>query len=214
MKKFVLALFIVVIVIGAVLYYFYTRISYTPDWYDEQEHRVTPDLIEQSKGTTQKIADELTTQKRTVIDKKELDAIVIEKIHQEFPESSENQFIKAFHSEIKPDNITMETVVDLERIPLSNVSPKYQKTIREFINTFPKTSRQNFYIQVSGKPVQKDNRIEFDQNATVRLGKMEYPLRSILNQISGSDQLEAFIPLDKLPFKSFRLEEGRIILEE
>lgn len=214
MKKFVLMLLIIVIVIGAVLYYFYTRISYTPDWYDEGERRITREIIEESKGTTEKIAAELTTHKRTVIEEKDLDALVIDKIHQEIPQSANHQFVKAFQSDIQEDKITLETVVDLEQIPLNNFSPKYQKTIREFINTFPRGSRQNFYVQVSGKPVRKENRIEFNENATVRLGKMEYPLRSILSQISGNEQLEAFIPLDKLPFKNFRLEDGRIILEE
>jgi len=212
MKKLVLIIFAILILISAVVFYFYNRISYTPDWYNSNEYRVGKQVVAQAKGTTKRIDNELTNGTKSAIDEEELNSLIIEKMDVEFPGQT-NQFIKAFRSDIQPDNITVETIVDLDHLPLERLPVYYQKTIREFINTFPKGSRQNFYIQISGKPVLQNGQVQLDQDAKIYLGKMEYPLSSVLKQIAGNHRLEAFIPLSELPFKNFHLEEDKIVLE-
>lgn len=212
MKKLLLIIFIILILTASFVYYLYTRISYTPDWYDEHKFDVNAEMFIQSKGTSAKIYDELNKKKRSIIDENDVNALILEKIYQQIPESSA-KVVKALRSEVSPEKVVIESVINLDEIPFKNLSPRYQNAVKKFLSSFPEKSRQNFYIRISGKPIQNNDQIELDEEAKIQLGKMEYPVRTVVKQISGNNQLKTFIPLNELPFKNFRLDEGSIILE-
>lgn len=212
MKKLLVIIVIVLLVTGALLYYLYTRISYTPDWYVDHQYDVNNAMFLQSMGTASKINDELSKNKRSIIDEKELNDFILEKIHNQIPDKSD-QVVKALRSEVEGDKIVVESVINLDEIPFNNLSPKYQNTVKKFLSSFPEKSRQNFYVRISGKPVRTNNHIELAEGAKVQLGKMEYPLQAILKQLSGDDRLETYVPLNELPFTNVHLEGDKIILE-
>jgi hypothetical protein len=213
MKKLLLAIIIILLLSGALLYYLYTRITYTPDWFDSHQFDVNSQMLTQSKGTTSKIYSELTKNKSSIVDENELKDFILEKINEKIPENSE-KVIKALRSKIYPDKIVIESVINLDEIPFNNLSPNYQNSVKKFISSFPQKSRQNFYIKISGKPNRTDKGIELNENAKIQLGKMEYSVKTVINQISDNNQLDTNIPLNELPFKNIHLEEGKIILED
>jgi hypothetical protein len=212
MKKLLAIIVIILLLTGALIYYLYTRISYTPEWYADHQYDVSSQMILQSKGTTSKINDELSKNKRSIIDEKELNDFILEKIHDQIPEKSD-QVVKALRSEVSGDKIVIESVINLDEIPFKNLSPKYQSTVKKFLGSFPEKSRQNFYVRISGKPIRTNDHIELDEGAKVQLGKMEYPVKAILKQISGENQVETFVPLNELPFTNIHLEDDKIVLE-
>lgn len=212
MKKLLIIIFVILILTASFVYYLYTRISYTPGWYDEHKFDVNAEMFVQSKGTSAKIYDELNKNKRSIMDENELNAFILEKINEQIPESSD-KVVKALRSEVYSDKIVIESVINLDEIPFKNLSPSYQNAVKKFLSSFPEKSRQNFYIKISGKPIQNNDHIELDEEAKVQLGKMEYPVMTVIKQISGNNQFATFIPLNELPFKNFRLDEGSIILE-
>lgn len=212
MKKLLLVIAIILLLSSALLYYLYTRITYTPDWFDSHQFDVNSQMFTQSKGTASKIYDELDKNKSSIVSENELNNFILEKINEKIPESSD-KVIKALRSEIYPDKVVIESVINLDEIPFNNLSPNYQNAVKKFLSSFPQKSRQNFYLKISGKPNRTDNGIELDENAKIQLGKMEYSVKTVIKQISENRQVNTSIPFNELPFKNFRLEEGKIILE-
>lgn len=212
MKKLLLVIVIILLLSSALLYYLYTRITYTPEWFDSHQFDVNSQMFTQAKGTSLKIYDELNKNKSSIVDENELNNFILEKINEKIPGSSE-KVVKALRSEIYPDKVVVESVINLDEIPFNNLSPNYQNAVKKFLSSFPQKSRQNFYIKISGKPNRKDTGIELDENAKIQLGKMEYSVKTVINQISGNNQLDTSIPLNELPFKNIHLEKGKIILE-
>lgn len=212
MKKLIIVLVIIIVLSGALLYYLYTRITYTPDWFDSHRFDVNSQMFTQSKGTASKIYDELNKNKSSIIDENELNNFILEKINEKIPGRSD-KVVKALRSEIYPDEIVIESVINLDEIPFNNLSPRYQNAVKKFISSFPQKSRQNFYIKISGKPNRVENGLALDENAKIQLGKMEYSVKTVINQISDNKQVDTSIPLNELPFKNLRLQEGKIILE-
>jgi hypothetical protein len=213
MKKLLIVLIVIIVLSGALLYYLYTKITYTPDWYDDHQFDVNTQMFLESQGTTSKIYDELSRNKRSIVDEDELNSLILEKINEQVPEKSA-QVVKALRTEVHQDKIIIESVINLDEVPLKNISPKYQNAVKNFLNSFPRKSRQNFYIKISGKPIRNNNQIELDPNAKIQLAKMEYSLQTVLKQISGGNKFNTFIPINDLPFGKIHLEEGRIILGE
>jgi len=212
MKKVLLIIIILLVLTGALIYYLYTRISYTPDWYDAGQFRVDKEMIVRSNRTAESITAELTMKKRAVVDAEMLTSLILGEIHRQIPEESD-QVLKALRCEMEKDRIFIESVINLDEIPLKKLSPAQQNAVKKLLSSFPENSRQNFYIGISGTPVLDGDRIELGPEAKVQLGKMEYPLQSILAQISGKNQPATFVPLSKFPFKNFHIEGDKIILE-
>jgi hypothetical protein len=212
MKKVLLVIIIILALTGGLIYYLYTRISYTPEWYDEGKYAVDKEMIMKSRGTQESITNELIKDKKAVMSAEDLAAFVLEEVHQQIPQESD-KVIKALRCEVQEDRVLVESVINLDEIPLKKLSPTQQNAVKKLLSSFPKNSRQNFYVGLSGTPVLKNNHIELSEGAKVQLGKMKYPVQAILKQISGNNKLETFVPLDDLPFKNFYLEENKIILE-
>lgn len=212
MKKLIAVIAIILLATIGLLYYLYTRISYTPEWYADHQYNVSNQMILRSTGTTSKINDELSKNKRSIIDEKELNAFILEKIHNKIPEASD-RVVKALRTEVDPEKVVIESVINLDEIPFQNLSPKIQNTVKTFLSSFPQKSRQNFYVRISGKPVRTNDHIELEEGAEVQLGKMKYPVKAILKQLSGDNQVETFVPLDELPFTNIHLEDNKIVLE-
>lgn len=212
MKKVLVVLIIILVLTGGLIYYLYTRISYTPEWYDAGQFKVDREMIVRSNGTVETITAELNKNKKTVVDAEDLTAIILEEIHRQIPEESD-QVVKALRCEMEKDQVFIESVINLDEIPLKKLSATQQNAVKKLLSSFPKDSRQNFYVGISGNPVLINDRVELGPESRVQLGKMEYPLQSILAQISGKDQPPTFVPLSKIPFKSFRVEGDKIILE-
>ena len=212
MKKILLVIVIILVLTTGLIYYLYTRISYTPDWYDKGQFAVDKEMITQSKGTEESITAELIRNKRTVVNAEDLTAFILEEVHRQIPEESD-QVMKALRCEVEGGQVLIESVINLDEIPLKKLSPTQQNAVKKLLGSFPEDSRQNFYIGISGRPVLNDERIELGPEAKVQLGKMKYPLNSILAQISGKNQPATFVPLNKFPFKNFHIEGDKIILE-
>jgi hypothetical protein len=213
MKKLLIVIAVIIVLSGALLYYLYSKITYTPDWYNDHQFNVNSQIFLESKGTTAKIYDELSRNKSSILDENDLNALILEKINEQIPEKSA-QVVKALRSEVYQDKIVIESVINLDEVPLKNISPKYQNAVKNFLSSFPQKSRQNFYIKISGKPIRNNNRIELDPEAKIQLAKMEYSLQTVLKQISGSNKFNTYIPVNDLPFGKMHIEEDRIILEE
>lgn len=212
MKKILLVIIIILVLTGGLIYYLYTRISYTPEWYDEGQYAVDMEMIINSKGTQETITAELLKDKKAVMNAEELTSLILEEVYQQIPEESD-KIVRALRCEVHDDKVMVESIINLDEIPLKKLSPTQQNAVRKLLSSFPKNSRQNFYVGISGTPILKNDHIELSEGAKIQLGKMQYPVQAILKQISGNNKLEAFVPLDNLPFKNFRLQGGKIILE-
>jgi len=211
MKKLLLITVLLITGIIILAVYLYSQISYLPDWYDK-ENDVRPIkkefVVEKNIET---VKGELIDGKKSVITEDELTKMMLNKFH-EITGEERGGFLRSMRSKVFKDKVQLQAVINLEEIPDEILPRKYQNEMEELLKFFPKTNRKNFYVELEGKPVRDDDRFILDKDATIKFGKIKYSLSSVLHQISGKDLQRVGVNLDKLPFRDFQLEDGRIVL--
>lgn len=232
MKKVAL-IFFLAIVVGIGIYVYLTRqIHYLPDWYKEEAQEQTPQDVpppetpppsavkaptppprpEKKALPPEKVVEKLRRENTVRIDEETLSEMIRSAVAERFPNEQAN-FLKAVRSDIQKDKLTVEMVVDMEKIPWEQL-PKQYRFAREYVKRFTGGRSSEVYVQFSGKPEIVGDRLLLDEDATVTIGKMAYSLKTLTTLLGLGDQFAGEIPIKNIPFSAVTLEEDALILEK
>lgn len=165
----------------------------------------------ETQKTVKKITGDLAKNKVVKISEAELNQLITASVVEATP-NKEAEFLKAVKSSIGEEKIDVEMIVDVNKIPWEDLPPK-ARIVQSLLAQLTSRSSSDLYIKVSGAPVVKDQQLAFDDNATVQIGKLAYPLKDFLNMPGIKQIIPSQIPLKKAPFKDVALEKGFLILK-
>lgn len=165
----------------------------------------------QTRKTVDKITRDLAKNEMVKISEAELDQLITASVVEVTP-NKEAEFLKAVKSSIGEEKIDIEMVVDVNKIPWEDLPPK-ARIAQSLLAQLTSRSSSDLYVKVSGAPVVKDQQLAFDDNATVQIGKLAYPLKDFLNTPGIKQIIPSQIPLNKAPFKDVALEKGFLVLK-
>lgn len=219
MKKFLFFLGILLLIVIASYIYFVYQFDYLPQWYAEKEtsSQLIPETIPTAPADSQQmrtafnsieaVAQELYREPRVEISESELDSIIFNTLRRRYP-YGQTEFIKSLRTDIAKDSVTVGMVVDVSRIPWDEL-PKDVASFKTYASLLNVDVLENLYVEISGKPHYADRKITLDQNAQIRIGKLEYPLEMLDLQ----KRVNKMIKVKRLPFKSLVIEDDKLILE-
>jgi len=167
--------------------------------------------VPQTQKTVDKITRDLAKNEVVKISEAELDQLITASVAQATP-NKEAEFLKAVKSSIGEDKIDVEMIIDVNKIPWEDLPPK-ARLAQGLLGQLTSRSSSDLYVKVSGAPVVKDQQLAFDENATVQIGKLAYPLKDFLNTPGIKQIIPSQIPLNKAPFKDVALEKGFLVLK-
>ena len=219
MKKILYLFLFLLLVIGGTWLYFYSQISYVPDWYNSEndgqsvvatptEYGDTGEAIPQGQSlrrSMETFARELREEPVVELEEGELDNMMIDALRRMYP-GEKGQFIKDVHSEITPDAMTIGAILNVAEFPWEDV-PEEIKPFRDYLSFFSAGAPDNMLVQFSGKPRIEDGKLKFDENATVQVGKREYPLE----MLDVEKRISKIVRIHRLGFESIDLENGKIV---
>lgn len=161
--------------------------------------------------TVKDVAKTLQQTNTVRIRQDELDGLIRSSLEQQFPGKSAD-FMKGVKSTIAREQVDIEMVVDMEKVPWEDL-PKDAQFARTLIEQFGGIkSGSELFLKISGKPEIRENELIFGDDARVQMGKISYPLKTLAALPGVSDKIGR-IPLGKLGFKQLTLEEGAMVLE-
>lgn len=174
--------------------------------------RVQPSKTSNPRGskTVERISRELSGNEPVKISAAELDQIVALSIAQMMP-GQHADFLKAVKSSIGTEKIDLEMVVEVNKIPWEQL-PSQARLAQTLLTQLASSSNSELYMKVSGAPVAKEEQLGFDDNSTIQIGKMSYPLKTFLAMPGINQIVPSQIPLKSVPFKTVSLEEGFLVL--
>ncbi|NIW80456.1 MAG: hypothetical protein GWN16_13810, partial [Calditrichae bacterium] len=165
---------------------------------------------QKSTKSANKRQEESTTTADDKKDNETVDEIIDQNLPDEIP-----RFVKAVRSNIENEKVTVEMVVDATKIPWEQLPGQYRRA-QEYLSRLPSQSLDNLFIQISGKPIVEGDQLTFDENTTVRIGKLDYTLGGVVSSL-GEDRINALrrqISVSNLPFKNIMLQDGALILRK
>lgn len=165
----------------------------------------------QTRRAVDKITQELAKNEMVKISEAELNQLITASVVEVTP-NKEAEFLKAVKSSIGEEKIDVEMIIDVNKIPWEDLPPK-ARLAQSLLGQLTSRSSSDLYIKVSGAPVVKDQQLAFDDNATVQIGKLAYPLKDFLNTPGIKQIIPSQIPLNKAPFKDVGLEKGFLVLK-
>ncbi len=183
-----------------------------PDSRPTAKTRVQPPKTSNPQGnkTVDRISRELSGNEPVKISAAELDQIVALSIAQMMPGQNAD-FLKAVKSSIGTEKIDLEMIVDVNKIPWEQL-PSQARLAQTLLTQLASTSNSELYMKVSGAPVAKEEQLGFDDNSTIQIGKISYPLKTFLAMPGINQIVPSRIPLKSVPFKTVSLEEGFLVL--
>ncbi len=219
MKKILYLFLFLLLVVGGTYLYFYSQVSYVPDWYDSDndgqsvvatptEYSENGEEIPQGQSlrrSMETFARELREEPMVELDETELDIMMIDALRRMYP-GEKGQFIKDVNSEITPEAMTIGAIVNMAEFPWDDV-PEELKPFRDYLSFFSAGAPDNMLLQFSGKPSIADGKLKFGENATVQVGKQEYPLE----MLDVEKRISKMVRIHRLGFKSIDLENGKIV---
>lgn len=277
MKKFLLFLFIVLIVAAAGLFYLGRGLGYLPDWFTAGEFSPVEQVLEESGDaqpalaaaestaaeadgkhpsaelpeasqekeqpqknapagsapaggsprpapkkislgelhsgrTVQRITRELEANGRVKVSAAELDQMILGSIEQNFPGQTD-KMVKALKSEIHDGAISVETVLNLKKVPWE-VLPQQARLAKNLIMQFNGPADSLLYLHLSGSPSYDGRQLVFDDKASLQVGKIQYPLKSLVTNFSLEDRLKLPSLIGSLRFKYVSVEDDMLVLSK
>lgn len=170
------------------------------------------ELPRETRETVDKINRELAKNEAVKISEAELDQLVRASVTEMMPGKNAD-FLKAVKSGISEEKIDVEMVVDADKIPWDDLPPK-ARLVQNLLKQMSSKSASELYVKISGAPVKHDDQLRFDDNSTIQVGKITYPLKEFLAMPGINQIIPTHIPLKNVPFNEVRLEKGFLVLEQ
>jgi hypothetical protein len=203
----VILLIIVGIVIGAYLYLTH-NMAYQPDWYNPDE---APALAEQMRKEAPQIEEKIQRRSKNnevSVSAEELSTLIYKQASK-IKEHNLHKAVKAVHSEIDPEKVTIEVIIDINQIPHDELPASIKKTVDKLISVLPQKALSNLCVTIEGSPYAKDGKLILDENATVKAAGISIPVREMMAKLKISPA-----ELEKLNLKEFSLQDNQIIFKQ
>lgn len=206
MKIFLKIIAVLILIIIGVIYYLYHQVSYTPEWYDTINTSHLKNIISKSDSVDSHIKSKLQTGMPVKVNSNELSSIIVSNIKKQVPDTPE-QVIKGIKTNITPEKITIEAVLNLRNISMSYLDTDIRESFIKFLDTVPNDVIENFYIKFEGVPINNNGQIKLDQQSYIQLGKMKYTIDDVSKIYIDERTKDKYGSIAEYPFTDFILNE-------
>ena len=93
---------------------------------------------------------------------------------------------QSLHTTLEDDFLETGTVLNLSELPRDGLSPEFQASLNQLIDTVPMLTNRDIYIGIVARPQVKDGKINLDQDINFRIGQFTLPLADVAKQIGFS----------------------------
>lgn len=229
MRTWFVVLAVLAALAGAAWWYFSSGLNHLPDWYLEEQTVASqaPDsavatppgaladspAVPQSTPvpeTVESLRRRLDSGGEVRLTEADLREVIMAALEARFPGRS-RAMVPGLHPAITPGKVELEAVLNPREIPWEQLPPDL-RVAREFLGQLGASRGNELFVKISGTPVVDGDRLVMGDNTMVQFGKVAFPLNALLFNAGDGARERAAIPLTTVPFSSFRLEEGAIVL--
>ena len=207
MKKLIIAVVVLLLIIAGVLYYFYDRFSYQPDWYAKGQPAGQYRLPDNVDALERKIIRDLKKGKQVEIPAIQVVALVAYQLEKKLGYEV-RKAIKAAKVSTHSGGIDLEMIVDMSRMPVENLPAEGQKALEKLLKVVPENALNDLFVKCNLQLEKQDDFVSFDPLSSVSVGKMKLPLSGLKKKLGSKGK----IPLKKFPVSGFEFKENSIIL--
>ncbi len=207
MKKFIIAVVLLLGVAAGTAYYFYDKVSYQPDWYLENNTTGQDLLTGNVDAFEKKIRTDLKKGKSVKIPANRIVALMANQLEKKTGFEI-RKAIKAAKTTINSGKVEVEMIVDMRRMPLDNLPDNAQKALEQFLKVVPENALNDLYVKCNLQPEKQENTVSFDPASSFFIGKMNIPLEKLKEKLGSKRK----ISLKSFPVSDFKLKDNAIIL--
>jgi len=208
MKAVLIILLVIAGIVVGAYFYLTHSMSYQPDWYHPEEaHALAEQMKIDAPDVEEKIQRQWQSKKSDVVISANDLSTLIYKQTSSMKEQNLHKAVKAVHSEIEPDKVKVEIIVDVNQIPRHELPASILKTVDKLISVLPEKALKNLCVTVDGKPHMKDGRLVLDENASIKAAGISIPVSDIMSKFKISPE-----EIEKLDLRDLDLQANRIIL--
>ncbi len=213
MRSFLLIILIIAGVIAGGIYYVYKNISYQPEWFNTTEVREFSERLADSGKMKSRIKQKLINQGSAEISPEDLSVIVFDHLKEETT-ADVGKIIKAMHSFIDEEHISIEMVVDLSKIPRDKIPGNAEYLFEKFVSSTPDSILQNLFVKIDGKPRISEGGISFGNDLVMNIGKMKFQLTDEHENENVRNDIKRYLSSRFFDVSDIKLEKDRIILRK
>jgi len=208
MKKFIIAVVLLLGAAAGTAYYLYDKASYQPDWYLENKTTGQDLLAGNIDAFERKIRTDLKKGKSVKIPANRIVALMANQLEKKTGFEI-RKAIKAAKTTINSSKVEVEMIVDVRRMPLDNLPENTQKALEQFLKMVPENALNDLYVKCNLQPEKQKNTVSFDPLSSLSIGKMNIPLEEFKKKIGAKRK----ISLKSFPVSDFKLKDNAIILK-
>jgi len=208
MKKFIIAVVLLLGAAAGTAYYFYGKVSYQPDWYLENNTTGRDLLTDNIDAFERKIRTDLKNGKSVKIPANRIVALIANQLEKKTGFEI-RKAIKTAKTTINSGKVEVEMIVDVHRMPLDNLPDDAQKALEQLLKMVPENALNDLYVKCSLQPEKQKNTVSFDPASSLSIGKMNIPLEELKKKLGSKRK----ISLKSFPVSDFKLKDNAIILK-
>jgi hypothetical protein len=217
-KWFVGIIMVAAAMIGGGAAYAWNRLTAVPPWYASTTPLASPNLSLNELINTKLAADTDGDDRLEVtLTVTEVNQIVNAAATQDprlAPVLATGQGVQ---TTISRDRIESGTLINLSQIPRDSLPPGGTQALDQLTQTFPMLANNEVYIGLSGTPTIVDGRLNFGEDASVRIGRLTFPLNEVASRLGMSqgqleNQLSTILLQQGVPIDSLEVVNGEIVL--
>jgi len=211
LKKVVLVITVLVIGLVALMYVYLKSQLTAPVETASSTVQQLPDARNAGK-IIRDYRQELQKESRLVLDEEDVARLIAATVRQHLRDS-EAGLIRAVQTEIRPDGMRVEVVVNLRNVPRDQFPAEVENALQVYEKMFGQKALENFRVEVSGYPRIVNNRLQFSEDAQIQIAGFSVPMNVVLEQSRTFMDLEKQLQL-ALPFRHIELHEGYLIVTQ
>lgn len=214
MKKAILIfLLLIVLAVAGISYYSYSKVTYVPDWFGEQNTSEIQELTAQSDRIARQVFRSVRSQRSTKVDEKQVSSLILYSLKKGIKKDP-STIVKGIKTSIHGDQLSVEAVVNLKEIPLRSLTPQARKAVQGVMESIPEKLLEQVFVKVQGKPEVKNGKVGFDRSVQIMLGGFALPMDQIIDQMQSGSNQKDFLALGRSPFSDVTLGEGNLMLKK
>jgi len=201
---------LIIAVVGTV-YYFYTQMTFLPEWYKQEPHQNIKAMEKDAYNITREIRNKLRAGESVTISETEVTALILSSMGEKLS-MDPSKVVKGIKTKLSDNALEVETVVNLKEISKTNLPEKMQGLFNQTLKVLPMHNFEEVYAKIEGKPINRNGQLGFDQSSFAQLGSVKYSVSGLASKIGMVKKTDGFIPLVKLPSSSMSLGDGTLAI--
>ncbi len=155
---------------------------------------------------------EFQRESRLVLNEEDVSRLIAAAVRQHLRDSAA-RLIRAVQTEIQPNGMRIELVLNLRNAPRDQFPPEVNNALQVYEKMFGQKALENFRVEVSGSPRMINNRLQFSEDARIQIAGFSLPMNVVLEESRTWMDLEKQLQL-ALPFRHIELYEGYLIITQ